>query len=53
VIRAGKAELYQLQTVYSLRDMYDLLEIAAVEAYNRRQWDKFEALKAQLNADRH
>jgi hypothetical protein len=53
VIRAGKAELYQLQTVYSLRDMYDLLEIAAVEAYNRRQWDKFESLKAQLNADRH
>jgi hypothetical protein len=31
--------------------MYDLLEIAAVEAYNRRVWEKYEAEKAKRDAD--
>jgi len=51
LIRSGKATLHELQTVYSLRDLYDLLEIASIEAYNRRQWDKFESLKAKLDAN--
>lgn len=30
------ATLHELQTVYGTEDYYNLLEIAAVEAYNRR-----------------
>lgn len=33
---AGKANLHELRTIYSLRDMYDLIEIIAVERYNDR-----------------
>jgi hypothetical protein len=41
-VRSELATLHELQTVYSLRDLYDLLEIAAVRAYNRRVLDKRE-----------
>ncbi len=37
VIRSKQATLYELQTVYSLKDLYDMMELAAVDAYNRRQ----------------
>lgn len=30
------ATLHELATVYGLRDCYDMLEIAAVDAHNRR-----------------
>jgi hypothetical protein len=30
------ATLHELATVYSLKDCYDLIEIAAVDAHNRR-----------------
>jgi hypothetical protein len=36
VVTAGLATLHELQTLYSFRDMYDLLEIAAVNASNQR-----------------
>jgi hypothetical protein len=29
------ATLYETQTIYSLRDVHDMLEIAAVDARNR------------------
>ena len=50
-LRTKLTTLHELQTVYSLKDMYDLLEIAAVEAYNRRVWEKYEAEKAKRDAD--
>lgn len=36
VISAGKATLLELQTVYGLQDVYDLLEIIQIDAYNDR-----------------
>jgi 4-diphosphocytidyl-2C-methyl-D-erythritol kinase len=30
------ATLHELSTVYSLKDCYDMIEIAAVDAHNRR-----------------
>ena len=44
-LRTKLATLEQLQTVYSLRDMYDLIEVAAVDGYNRRQWEKLQERK--------
>lgn len=34
--RPPLATLHELNTVYSLRDLYDLIEIAQVDAHNRR-----------------
>lgn len=31
-----RVTLHELQTVYSLRDLYDLLEVGAVRAHNER-----------------
>ena len=31
-----RVTLHELQTVYSLEDLYDLIEIAEVDGYNRR-----------------
>lgn len=31
-----RVSLHELQTVYSLRDLYDLLEVGAVRAHNER-----------------
>lgn len=36
MISAGKATLHELDTVYSVEDVYDLLEIMTVDAHNRR-----------------
>lgn len=36
MIAGGRATLIELQTVYGLEDVYDLLEIARVEGYNER-----------------
>lgn len=33
---SGLATLHELDTVYGLEDVYDLLELTAVDAYNRR-----------------
>lgn len=44
VISAGLATMHELQSVYGTRDLYDLLEIAMVDAFNR--------MKLQEAADR-
>lgn len=36
VVMAKKATLHRLQTVYSLRDLYDLVEMVTVEQHNER-----------------
>jgi hypothetical protein len=43
------ATLHELNTVYSLRDLYDLIEIAAVNAYNKRLWDEHYRKMADRN----
>jgi len=35
VVVARVATLHELQTVYGVEDLYDLLEIASVETYNK------------------
>ena len=35
VVSMRLATLHETQTVYGLKDVYDLLEIGAVDAYNR------------------
>lgn len=40
-ISSGRATLHELDTVYGIEDIYDLLEIVEVDAYNRdKQRDK-------------
>ena len=34
------ATLRELETVYSIEDVYDMLEIVAVDAHNRRMLSK-------------
>lgn len=36
MISSGKATLHELCTVYGVEDVYDLLEITAVDSHNRR-----------------
>lgn len=35
VVSLKLATLHEVQTIYSLEDVYDLMEIANVDAYNR------------------
>jgi hypothetical protein len=35
-IATGKATLSELDTIYSIEDLHDMLEMAAVEAHNER-----------------
>ena len=35
-VSSGKATLHELDTIYSLEDVYDMLEIATIDAHNRR-----------------
>lgn len=37
----GKATKHELDTVYSLEDVYDMLEIIAVDAHNKVTAQKF------------
>lgn len=42
MIETGKATLHECQTVYSVQDVYEMLEIAVVSSHNRRtaqEWD--------------
>ncbi len=39
-VSSGKATLHELDTVLGLQDLHDLLEIAAVDAHNRRLMSK-------------
>lgn len=47
VISAGKATLQECQTVYSIADVYLLLEIVAVDAHNRAKVIEHETAKAE------
>lgn len=40
MISSGKATLHELDTVYGLQDVYDMLEITTVDAHNRRVLSK-------------
>mgnify|MGYP001104607550 CR=1 FL=1 len=40
VISAGKATLHELETVYGIEDVYDMLEIIMVDAHNQRILNK-------------
>jgi hypothetical protein len=46
VISADKATLNECQTVYSVEDVYLMLEVIAVDAHNRREADDFARRKA-------
>lgn len=35
------ATLQELQTVYSLEDAWDMLEIITIDSHNQREWSKF------------
>lgn len=43
VISLRMATLHELQTVYGVRDLYDMLEIAAVDGHNKRAIDRYIA----------
>lgn len=36
VISSGKATLRELQSDYGLEDVYDLLEVVSIDAFNRQ-----------------
>lgn len=40
MISAGLATMHELDTVYGLKDLYDLHEIVMVDAYNRRKLEE-------------
>ncbi len=40
IVSDGKATLHELQSVYGVRDLFDLAEVISVDAYNRREIDK-------------
>lgn len=40
VISAGRATLHELETVYGMEDVYDMLEIIMVDAHNQRILNK-------------
>lgn len=42
VVSSGLATLSELQTIYGTEDAYDILEIASVNAHNRRVLNKRE-----------
>jgi hypothetical protein len=45
IVCAGKASLRELQEFYSIRDMYDILEIISIENYNKILWHKHQERK--------
>lgn len=40
MISARLATLHELSTIYGIEDVYDMLEISAVDAHNRRLMNK-------------
>lgn len=45
VVSSNKATLRELQTVYGLEDVYDMLEVISVDAHNRHLAAKAAARK--------
>jgi len=44
-INSGFATLYELQTIYGLEDLFDLLEIAIINTANQQKRRKIEQEK--------
>jgi adenosyl cobinamide kinase/adenosyl cobinamide phosphate guanylyltransferase len=42
VLSLGKATLYEMQTVYSVEDLHDIVEVAMVDAENSRRIAKHQ-----------
>jgi hypothetical protein len=40
IVSDGKATLHELQSVYGVRDAYNLAEVISVDAHNRRESNK-------------
>lgn len=40
VVSSGKATLYELQTVYGTQDLYNFLEIIAIDLHNQRELER-------------
>jgi hypothetical protein len=45
VVSKGLATLHELDTVYGTQDLYDMLEIIAVDAHNERIIRKLQGAK--------
>jgi hypothetical protein len=45
VISAGKATLHECETVYSIADVYLMLEIVAIDAHNKRLAEEYAKLQ--------
>ena len=43
MISSGKAELHQLQTVYGVRDLYNMLEVITIDGHNARMAEEARA----------
>ena len=41
-ISCGMATLHEMQTVYGVGDAFDMLEVIAVDNFNRRQWAEWQ-----------
>ena len=52
MVRRRLATLHELNTVYGLRDLYDLLEVAKVDDHNRRVVSEHYRKEAERNAQR-
>jgi hypothetical protein len=37
VVSSGRATLYELQSAYGVRDLFDLVEVITVDAFNTRR----------------
>lgn len=40
MVSRGLAKLHEIDTIYGTQDIYDLLEIAAVDDYNKNEYNK-------------
>jgi hypothetical protein len=47
VISAGKATFHECETIYSVEDVYLMLEVIAVDAHNRFMTDEWSRRKAE------
>ena len=44
---SGLATLAELDTIYSVEDVYIMMEVSLINSYNQRLFQKFYAAKAQ------
>ncbi len=40
IVSSGMATLYELQSVYGVRDCFDMAEVIGVDSYNRREIER-------------